>query len=401
MNRRKEKVQEGVILLILAIVIGVVIYVTQKLFSKDLPPNILTILLLCAVALLIFNLIIYFIWGKDKKLNKEISIYPPSGMDGFVAGYLDTGEVQSNHFVSLILSLAIKKYITLFKDINGKIIIKKIKEIDKYATKFERYIYKILFKGNRNIVSSDDLYEKEGHYFSRMESIINNMYSKDKNIEDKTSRIFRKITGFLFAILLISSFIIYSYFAFRAFRFRVAFTILLLILAGFMYALLSYLIVSYQTSNSTYIKYAILVTSIFILCGNISVPYFSIHYSNVGIMFVCQLNLLLLCVIVNGFIFKRSEHFNYVISQLSGFKNKLQQYNTDNLLELYKIDNEYFYEILPYLFSLELSIILFDENEDKIKMPFFYSVFDDRKEITLNDFSNDMDIIDDAILNSY
>lgn len=401
MNRRKEKVQEGVILLILAIVIGVVIYVTQKLFSKDLPPNILTILLLCAVVLLIFNLIIYFIWGKDKKLNKEISIYPPSGMDGFVAGYLDTGEVQSNHFVSLILSLAIKKYITLFKDINGKIIIKKIKEIDKYATKFERYIYKILFKGNRNIVSSDDLYEKEGHYFSRMESIINNMYSKDKNIEDKTSRIFRKITGFLFAILLISSFIIYSYFAFRAFRFRVAFTILLLILAGFMYALLSYLIVSYQTSNSTYIKYAILVTSIFILCGNISVPYFSIHYSNVGIMFVCQLNLLLLCVIVNGFIFKRSEHFNYVISQLSSFKNKLQQYNTDNLLELYKIDNEYFYEILPYLFSLELSIILFDENEDKIKMPFFYSVFDDRKEITLNDFSNDMDIIDDAILNSY
>lgn len=401
MNRRKEKVQEGVILLILAIVIGVVIYVTQKLFSKDLPPNILTILLLCAVALLIFNLIIYFIWGKDKKLNKEISIYPPSGLDGFVAGYLDTGEVQSNHFVSLILSLAIKKYITLFKDINGKIIIKKIKEIDKYATKFERYIYKILFKGNRNIVSSDDLYEKEGHYFSRMESIINNMYSKDKNIEDKTSRIFRKITGFIFAILLISSFIIYSYFAFRAFRFRVAFTILLLILAGFMYALLSYLIVSYQTSNSTYIKYAILVTSIFILCGNISVPYFSIHYSNVGIMFVCQLNLLLLCVIVNGFIFKRSEHFNYVISQLSGFKNKLQQYNTDNLLELYKIDNEYFYEILPYLFSLELSIILFDENEDKIKMPFFYSVFDDRKEITLNDFSNDMDIIDDAILNSY
>ena len=41
------------------------------------------------------------------------------------------------------------------------------------------------------------------------------------------------------------------------------------------------------------------------------------------------------------------------------------------------------------------------KNEDKIKMPFFYSVFDDRKEITLNDFSNDMDIIDDAILNSY
>ena len=122
MNRRKEKVQEGVILLILAIVIGVVIYVTQKLFSKDLPPNILTVLLLCAVALLIFNLIIYFIWGKDKKLNKEISIYPPSGMDGFVAGYLDTGEVQSNHFVSLILSLAIKKYITLFKDIDGKVI---------------------------------------------------------------------------------------------------------------------------------------------------------------------------------------------------------------------------------------------------------------------------------------
>ena len=58
MDRKKEKVQEGIILLILAIVIGVVIYVTQKLFSKKLPPNILTILLLCAVALLILNLII-------------------------------------------------------------------------------------------------------------------------------------------------------------------------------------------------------------------------------------------------------------------------------------------------------------------------------------------------------
>lgn len=401
MDRKKEKVQEGVILLILAIVIGVVIYVTQKLFSKKLPPNILTILLLCAVALLILNLIIYFIWGKDKKVNQEKAVYPPSGMDGFVAGYLDTGEVQSNHYVSLILSLAIKKYISIFKDIDGKIIIKKIKELDKYTTKFERFIYKILFKGNRNSVSSKELFENEGHYFSRMENIINNSYSKDSNIEDKTSRFFRRLTGVLFAILLIASFIIYSYFAFRALRFRVAFTILLLILAGFMYYLLSHLIVAYQTSSSTYIKYAVLVTSIFILCGNISVPYFSIHYSNVGIMFVCQLNLLLLCVIVNGFIFKRSEHLSYVISQLSGFKNNLSQFDKENIISLYNNDREYFFEILPYLFSLELSIILFDENEEKIEMPYFYSVYDERKEISLNDFNNDMDILDDAIIHSY
>ncbi|WP_302826299.1 hypothetical protein, partial [Anaerofustis stercorihominis] len=81
MNKRKEKIQESVILLILFIVIGVVFYVTQKIFSKKLPPNILNLLLLVTVGLLVLDLIIYFIWGKDKRVEKEITSYPPHEMD--------------------------------------------------------------------------------------------------------------------------------------------------------------------------------------------------------------------------------------------------------------------------------------------------------------------------------
>ncbi|WP_290776213.1 DUF2207 domain-containing protein [Anaerofustis sp.] len=401
MNQKKEKVQQSIILLILAIVIGVVIYVTQKLLYKKLPPNILTILLLCTVLLLIIDLVIYFIWGMDKRVERKTSLYPPREMDSFVIGYLDTGEVQSNHFSSLIISLAVKKYLKIFKDINGDIVITKLKDLDDKLSKFERLMFKILFIGNKNKITGSDITNSCGRYFKKMETIIGNTFSNDKNIETKTSRKLRKFTGFLFAILVIVSFVIYSLFAFRALRFRITFAILLFILAGFMYALLSHLIIAYQAGNDTYVKYAALITSIFILCGNISVPYFVIHFSNVGIMFMCQLNLLLLCVIVNGFIFKRSDYLNSVLAKITGFKHHLEKYNKNEIYELYKKDKKYFYEILPYIFSFELSLIIFDGNENEIKTPYFYSTYENNDKIEINKFNDDMDIIDNAILDSY
>ena len=401
MNKRKEKIQESIILLILFIVIGVVFYVTQKIFSKKLPPNILNLLLLVTVGLLVLDLIIYFIWGKDKRVEKEITSYPPHEMDSFLIGYLNCGETVSNHFSSLVISLAVKGFIKIEKLEDGTILLTKLKDLDNSLSKYERLMYKVLFKGNRDKVTTEEISSGDGRYFRKMETVVANEFLSDKNIETKMSRKLRRYTSFAFAALVAATMIIYSRFAYDTASARVVFTILLITLAGFMYALLSYLIVAFQTGKETSVKYGALIASIFILCGNIVFPYFIIHFSNVGIMFMCQLNLLLLCVIVNGFIFKRSDYLNSVLGKVMGFRYTIEQFDKEGISKLYQRDNDYFYDMLPYIYSLDLSIVLFDGNDDKFDIPYFYNTWENKKSISFNDFNGDIDILDNAILNSY
>ena len=62
---------------------------------------------------------------------------------------------------------------------------------------------------------------------------------------------------------------------------------------------------------------------------------------------------------------------------------------------------DYFYDMLPYIYSLDLSIVLFDGNDDKFDIPYFYNTWENKKNIFFNDFNGDIDILDNAILNSY
>lgn len=400
MDRRKERIQEIIILAILFAVVGVVLFVTQKIFSKKLPPRVIFVLFLISVVFLLAELVIYFIWGRDRKLKRTLSTEPPQGFDSFLAGFLTEGKLLSNHFMSLVVSLGIKGFLKVFKN-DGELLIVKQKPSDRSLSKYERLMYKILFRGNQTSITLQGVTEELGRNFKRMQQIVTNQFANSSRVETPESRKLRRICAYILTVLLFATMIIYSFFSCKTVTGRLLFIILLTSLAGFMYILLSSLIIAFQTGDSESLKYAVIVSSIFILGGDVVFPYFIIHFSNVGIMFMSQLNILFLCVIVNGFIFKRSEYLNNKLSRLLGFRWLIGKYNPDGMALVYDEDREYFYRIMPYVFAFNEGFVLYGENPKIIDKPGFYENGTDEPVVTLDEFYFDMDRIDNAIIDTF
>lgn len=400
MDARKEKIQQLIMFAILFMVVGVVLFVTQKIFSKKLPPTVIFVLFIITVIFFVIELVIYFIWGRDRKLEKTISSEPPSGFDSFLAGYLTEGKLLSNHFMSLVVALGIKGFLKVFKT-DGELLIVRQKTPDKSLSKYERLMYKVLFRGSRTSIDLEGVTRELGRNFKRMQQLVTNQFANSSRVETPESRKLRRICGYILALLLLVTMIVYSYFSCKTITGRLLFVIGLTSLAGFMYILLSSLIIAFQTGDNTSIKYAAIVSSIFILGGDVVFPYFIIHFSNVGIMFMCQLNILFLCVIANGFIFKRSDYLNSKLSRLLGFRWLIGKYNPEGISLVYDENRDYFYRILPYIFAFNEGFVLLGGNPKVIEKPSFYENESGIAGVTLDEFYADMDSIDNAIIETF
>lgn len=400
MDSRKEKIQGIIILAILFMVVGVVLFVTQKIFSKKLPPPAVFVLFIVSVIFLVIELIIYFVWGKDRKLKRKVSTEPPAGFDSFLAGFLTEGKLLSNHFLSLIAALGIKGFLKVFST-DGEILIVKQKPLDKSLSRYERLMYKVLFRGKRTEISAEGVTMELGRNFRRMQQLVTNQFANSSRVETPESKKLRRICAYVIAVLLVVTMVIYSIFSCRTITGRLLFIIGLTSLAGFMYILLVSLIIAFQSGDNTSLKYAAIVSSIFILGGDVVFPYFIIHFSNVGIMFMSQLNILFLCVITNGFIFKRSEYLNNQLSRLLGFRWLIGKYNPEGMALLYDENRDYFYRIMPYVFAFNEGFVLYGGNPKTIRKPSFYENDSEDSTVTLDEFYSHMDMIDNAIIETF
>lgn len=117
------------------------------------------------VLLTIAVIILWFIYGKDKKIFPTVEFYPSKDLSPAEIGYIVDGTVDNKDFISLIIYWAEKGYIKLVQKKKHEMIIVKLCELPDNVEYYEQRMFNDLFKTKINIndlkLRQFDLYEIE------------------------------------------------------------------------------------------------------------------------------------------------------------------------------------------------------------------------------------------------
>lgn len=303
---------------------------------------------------LIISVILWFIYGRDKKVVETIEFYPPEGFNSLEIGFLYKGKASKADVTSLLIYLANRGYIqiietnenSLFSKVkNFKII--KLKDYDGNNLN-ERLFLEGLFKSSSKEVNISSLYNS---FYLTVNQILTNVNSKEntKKIFEPKSTSKKKyiIIMMLISYILITAIPILSYG-------NISELIFALIFPGIALAVMLYAF--FGTSPTIPKLFAIVWGFLFggapwyfmvlpaITQDNIYLFGYLIGFVYLAIMLICLKH-----------IPKRTTYGLEILGKIKGFKTYLETVEKDKLEAMVMQNPNYFYDILPYTYVLGIS----------------------------------------------
>lgn len=357
--------------------------------TKNKPNFIDYILGLIPIIFLLISILIWYKYGRDKKVIETIEFYPPKGFNSLEVGFLYKGKADSKDVISLLIYLANKGYIKISETSENRLKITKLKEYDGNNIN-EQIFLKGLFtkqkseslisllnapEENVNEVTIIDLYDT---FYITIEKILSNINSKENK-----NKIFEQTTPKLKKVIILM--IILTYLAifvppnllseeYQGLIF------VFLIPIGFGFFGISEFFFSekeliFVNGKPTYSKIRIKILGIFTSLLWIVIPSLSITYPGFLANKIYILNLIigLLCII--GMLIciqklpKRSSYGNEILGKLIGFKTFLETVEKEKLEDMVAKDPTYFYNILPYAYALNVSNKLIEQFKSVLLPP--------------------------------
>ena len=321
----------------------------------------------------------YLVWskyGRDKKIVETVEFYPPEGLSSLDVGYFYYGNITNNQIVSLLISLANKGYIRIEENKEKKGIFKsndyKIYPLEQKnsstleensemkqnlnsdanmkennLTNEEKIFYKGLLRCKPS--NADYITKKDLQYdFYREANKIKASEKKKKKLIISGNKKVQMIVYPIIMIALMLPMIILC----RVFNLGYEFSgiLQLAIWGGVFFTSLvtlknvNYIILPEFLGITTLILYTLLIL-------------FNIEYGfNLYIM-ECLLIMLslglnsILCALVTN----RTDYGVEIKGKIGGFKNFLETAEKDKLEALVNENPQYFYNILPYTYALNVS----------------------------------------------
>lgn len=346
----------------------------------------MNIILIISVLFLLIAFILWFRYGKDETIIETVEFYPPQGYNSAEIGYMYNGKVTDEAVISTLIQLANKGYIeieevekkqgvnkktfkiTKLKGYSGNDYIEKTffdglfrygkpdqNALDKYISETEKNGEKItkhkinLLKSRLpiKVVTEEDLKNK---FYSTINSIKKQLeYNKDKIYEKNDNRQ-RKIKTMINSIC-----------------FLALCTVFILSDANILYKILTVGALQFSISKLINIiffdrkKTVKNILSLIIFTG-ISI-YFAKNYIhpimiqsvNVKNFYIVVLIEMLVLGILNILMSKRTQYGAKILGQIKGFRRFLETAEKAQLEALVEQNPEYFYNILPYTYSLGVS----------------------------------------------
>lgn len=147
------------------------------------------------------SLILWLIFGRDKKIIPTVEFYPPEGLNPAEVGLIVDGTADKSDLLSLIIYFADKGYLTIKQKDKKDFTLTKVKEIDTKEKKFARTLFDGLFaKGSS--VNLKDLDEDFGDAYFAAYGALTGYYRKSKNrLFTISSKIWRVVV-FVFAAVM-------------------------------------------------------------------------------------------------------------------------------------------------------------------------------------------------------
>lgn len=147
------------------------------------------------------SLVLWLIFGRDKKIIPTVEFYPPEGLNPAEVGLIVDGTADKSDLLSLIIYFADKGYLTIKQNGKKDFTLTKVKEIDTKEKKFARTLFDGLFAGGDS-VNLDNLGEDFGDAYFAAYGALTGYYRKSKNrLFTISSKIWRVVV-FVFAAVM-------------------------------------------------------------------------------------------------------------------------------------------------------------------------------------------------------
>lgn len=319
--------------------------------AKDINLNYYLIIGLSILFVLI-ALILWLLFGKDKTVVDTVEFYPPEGCNSAEVAFFYNGYADNKAVVSLLIYLASKGYLKIEEtnkegsSTSEDFIITKLKDYDG-NNEAEAVFFNTLFMF-KNSVTSSDLYNRFYITIEKIKAYYNKKENKDR-IFDKKSLIVKNL---LIPMMIIIFILINGMPVYDVFDAEDAITAVVFQMIGGTVLVKEILAKKAKIRKIFFVVWGSLFAGIPLLFTVLptifSVPIYLITYV-VGIICIAIL------FMFRKIILKRTKFGLEMLGKIKGFKRFLETAEKEEIEKLVEKNPEYFYDVLPYTYSLGVS----------------------------------------------
>lgn len=304
------------------------------------------------IFLLAATIILWYCYGRDKKIVPIVEFYPPENMTPAELGYLIDGEVDNQDIIAMLFYFADKGYLEI--DSTGKnLTINKVKDLPTNAPEYQKQIIRAFF-GYKKVFNSNNL---PSDFAKKLRDA---KIEVQDNFEDKYEKIYNSktkiIKWILIAITIIFIFNIVNTVLFDLGVDLSLFSLLAFMIAPFFIYQGSKILLGFKEKLGHH--YPIKDYVYYFLSAMWMLGYFTFAFARAfknGIIGLIVATILIAILSFIRFVEKRNDKFITLQAKAVGFKQFIKVAKLDQLKAIFEENPNYFYDILPYAYIFNLT----------------------------------------------
>lgn len=297
---------------------------------------------ICGIYLI--GLIVFVILNRKKKIIEVVEFSAPDGMTPADAGYVIDKSIDDRDISSLLIYWAEKKYIEIIQNEDKTVILKKLKDADDKMKVYEQTMFNTVFS-QKVEVNLKDL----PVIIKPITSTIKKQIKDENNKKYFNSKIESTSTWLTLGITCLLVFL--SYFFGSGGTFSIICGVIIFAISTIFSNICNKVYI--QKKLKAIILYIVGIV-LFLIFALLNLVYSFTNLYVLGLTTITTF-LCLLTYILCPFLEYRTKEGQFVVGRLLGLKKYLEVTEKEKIEMLIKENPEYFYNIIPYAYVLNVS----------------------------------------------
>lgn len=297
---------------------------------------------ICGIYLI--GLIVFVILNRKKKIIEVVEFSAPDGMTPADAGYVIDKSIDDRDISSLLIYWAEKKYIEIIQNEDKTVILKKLKDTDDKMKVYEQTMFNTVFS-QKVEVNLKDL----PVIIKPITSTIKKQIKDENNKKYFNSKIESTSTWLTLGITCLLVFL--SYFFGSGGTFSIICGVIIFAISTIFSNICNKVYI--QKKLKAIILYIVGIV-LFLIFALLNLIYSFTNLYVLGLITITTF-LCLLTYILCPFLEYRTKEGQFVVGRLLGLKKYLEVTEKEKIEMLIKENPEYFYNIIPYAYVLNVS----------------------------------------------
>lgn len=319
-------------------------------FDKTTTIPLLAYISICiAVIGAVLAFVFWWLFGRDDPVVETVEFYPPDGLNSLELAFAYKGTTDNNDVVSLLVYLAQKGYVQIEENEKKDFVIRKVREYDGF-NKAEAAFFQGLFSSGDTVTKSS-LQNCFYKTVERVRGIVDNTANKKKIFYANSIN-----KGWILWLTTILSFVFALFKPIYDYEFSAVFALGAGV--GFSVFLCLFYMILFDPNKKIWQRIVIFILMLIIeFVVFLVICLQALLYSSPLYMIATVIAFLLAAVSMFfcAYMSKRTEYGTEILGRIRGFRNFLETAEVDRLEAMVNENPQYFYEILPYTYVLDLS----------------------------------------------